>query len=278
MSASAMKLNRPGDPLEHEARVAAYYGAMGLVEKIEGDLARGGFDGADPGPDGPPLDGSFHIGGAEAVERLLDAMPPLDGRAVLDIGCGVGGAARALARRGAVARGVDLTPEFIAAARALSRMVGGDPGIFATGSALALPYRDRAFDHAVMLHVGMNIADKPRAMAEAARVLRPGGTFAIYDILRVGPGTPPDPLPWSDGSALSFPETAEAYLAAAGAHFTEAARVARAGEGVAFLETLAGPAPPRPISEAMRAKLANLLGAMRDGLLAPVELILTRRG
>jgi SAM-dependent methyltransferase len=278
MAATALTADRSPDFSEQEARVAAYYGAMGLVERIAEDLERGGFDRADAAPGGPPLYGSFHIGGAGAVERLLDAMPPLEGRAVLDIGCGVGGAARALARRGAMVRGVDLTPEFIDVARALSRMVGGDPEIFTTGSALDLPYRDHAFDHAVMLHVGMNLADKPRAMAEAARVLRPGGTFAIYDILRVGPGRLPDPLPWAEDGAMSFPETAEAYLAAAHPGFTEAGRVARAEEGVAFLEALVGPAPARPISEAMRAKLANLLGAMRDGILAPVELMLTRRG
>lgn len=259
-----------------EAEVAALYGGMGLVERIEEDLGRG-FDG-DLSPEGARLYGSFHIGGAEAVERLLDALPPLEGRAVLDIGCGVGGAVRALARRGARVRGVDLTPEFVASARALSRMVGGDPEVFAVGSALDLPYRDRAFDHAIMLHVGMNVADKPRLMAEAARVLRPGGVFAIWDILALGPGTPPGPLPWGVAGETSFPETAEAYLAAAEPWFTEAARIPRLKEGVAFLKELTGATPSRPISEPMRTKLTNLLAALRDGLLAPVELRLIRRG
>ncbi|WP_233712976.1 class I SAM-dependent methyltransferase [Amaricoccus solimangrovi] len=258
-----------------EARVAAYYGGMGLVERIEEDLGRG-FDG-DLSPEGARLYGSFHVGGAPAVERLLDAMPPLEGRAVLDIGCGVGGAVRALARRGAFARGVDLTAEFIAVARDLSRMIGADPGIFAVGGARALPYRDRAFDHALMLHVGMNIADKRGAMAEAARVIRPGGTFAIYDIMRAGPGPIAEPQPWSDGPESSFAETPEAYLAAAAPWFTEAARVERREEGVAFVAALLSPAEPRPVSEAMRGKLVNLAAAFRAGTLAPVELTLIRR-
>ena len=268
-----------------EARVAAYYGGMGLVERIVEDLERGGFDGGDPAPEGPRLYGSFHLGGAEAVERLIAAMPPLEGTAVLDIGCGVGGAVRALARRGAMVRGVDLTPAFIETARALSRMVGGDPEVFTLGSALDLPYRDRAFDHAVMLHVGMNIADKPRAMAEAARVIRPGGTFAIYDILALGPGalTSPitgpraQPMPWGEEGETSFLDTAEGYLAAAAPWFDARARIDRTGEGIAFLDPLIGPAPPRPISEAMRAKLAALSKALRAGRLAPVEMLLTRR-
>lgn len=262
---------------ELEARVAAYYGGMGLVERIEEDLERGGFDGGDPAPSGQRLYGSFHIGGAEAVERILDALPPLEGRAVLDIGCGVGGAVRALARRGAAARGVDLTPEFIGAARALSRMVGADPSIFTVGSALDLPYRDRAFDHALMLHVGMNIADKRRAMAEAARVIRPGGTFAVYDVMRLGPGAVAEPLPWSESAAISFPGTPDEYLAAAAPWFTESARTAHVGAGVAFIDTLTGPNPPRPISEPMAGKLRSLARALRDGVLAPVEIFLTRR-
>jgi SAM-dependent methyltransferase len=276
MAAKVMMAERAPDPAETETRTAAFYAGMGLVERIEQDLERG-FDG-DLSPEGARLYGSFHIGGAEAVERLLDALPPLAGRTVLDIGCGVGGAVRALARRGASARGVDLTPEFIAVARSLSRMVGGDPAIFAVASARDLPYRDRAFDHAMMLHVGMNIADKPRALAEVARVLRPGGTFAIYDVMRVGDARLPDPLPWGEDGITSFPETPEAYLAAAGADFTETSRVARAGDGITFLEALLGPTPSRPISEGMRAKLANLLAALREGVLAPVEMMLTRRG
>lgn len=260
-----------------EARVAAYYGGIGLVERVTEELERCGFDGGDPMPAGQRFDGSFHIGGAEAVERLIAAMPPLEGRSVLDIGCGVGGAARALARHGANVRGVDLTPEFIDVARALSRMIGGDPDVFTVGSALDLPYRGRAFDHAMMLHVGMNIADKRRAMSEAARVLRPGGTFAIYDILRVDPGPVDRPLPWAEDAETSFPDTPAAYLAAAAPWFDERARVERTGEGIAFLEELIGPSPLRPVSEAMRAKLCALSEAFVAGTLAPVEMILIRR-
>lgn len=261
---------------EVEARVAAYYGGVGLVERIEEDLARG-FNG-DLSPEGARLYGSFHIGGAEAVERLLDAMPPLAGQAVLDIGCGVGGAVRALTRRGALGWGLDLTPEFIAAARKLSRMIGADPAVFEVGSALALPYRDRAFDHAIMLHVGMNIADKRGAMAEAGRVIRPGGAFAIYDIMRVGAGEVTEPLPWAGEAESSFLDSPGAYATAAAPWFTEGARVTRSEEGIAFLEALTDPAEPRPISEAMREKIANLDAAFRSGAIAPVEMILTRRG
>lgn len=261
---------------EVEARVAAYYGGVGLVERIEEDLGRG-FNG-DLSPEGARLYGSFHIGGAEAVERLLDAMPPLAGQAVLDIGCGVGGAVRALARRGARAWGVDLTPDFIAAARKLSRMIGADPDVFEVGSALSLPFRDHAFDHAIMLHVGMNIADKSAAMAEAGRVIRPGGTLAIYDIMRVGPGAVTDPLPWAGDARTSFLDSPGTYATLAAPWFSEGARIARGDEGIAFLEALTDPAEPRPISEAMRAKIANLDAAFRSGALAPVEMILTRRG
>src|SRR3546814_19108763 len=73
-------------------------------------------------------------------------------------------------------------------------MVGqADRVAFRAGSALDLPFEAASFDAATLLHVGMNIPDKDRLCAEAARVLKPGGVFGVYDVMRVGDG------------ALSFP-------------------------------------------------------------------------
>src|SRR3546814_3455016 len=119
---------------------------------------------------------------------------------LLDIGCGLGGAARHFARAcGCTVTGVDLTPEYVAVAEALTRMVGqADRVAFRAGSALDLPFEAASFDAATLLHVGMNIPDKDRLCAEAARVLKPGGVFGVYDGMRVGDG------------ALTFPEIGRA--------------------------------------------------------------------
>lgn len=259
---------------ELEARVATHYGGGGITELILADLEVNGFDPATR-PAARPFE-SFHIGGAEAVEHLLDAMPDLDGAAVLDIGCGVGGTSRALARRGAIATGVDLTPEFVETARALSGLVGSQGIAFEVGSALDLPFAAGSFDHAVMIHVGMNIADKPKAMAEAARVLRPGGTFAIYDIMRIAPGELTYPLPWALDEATSFPAAPRDYLAAArAAGFAEIARATRADYGIAALGAQIENDPTGTILVGPRVgRVRNLLDEMRAGRLAPVEMVL----
>ena len=92
-------------------------------------------------------------------------------------------------------------------------------------SALALPFSDggtggeAGFDAAYVMHVGMNIADKPRMMAEAARVLRPGGKLVVYDVMTQREGPVTYPLPWSDvpeNSAVDHLSAYEAALHAAG--------------------------------------------------------------
>jgi ubiquinone/menaquinone biosynthesis C-methylase UbiE len=60
-----------------------------------------------------------------------------------------------------------------------------------------MPFPDRSFDGAYMLHVGMNIEDKEKLASEVARVLRPGSVFGIYDVMRTGPGELAYPVPWA---------------------------------------------------------------------------------
>src|SRR5690606_33691687 len=104
----------------------------------------------------------FHIGGAEATAALLDQLDIGPDTRVLDIGSGIGGPARTIAERtGARVTGVDLTPDFVETARSLTETVGLSAD-FVVGSALDLPFADAAFDLATLIHVGMNIPDKPR--------------------------------------------------------------------------------------------------------------------
>lgn len=90
-------------------------------------------------------------------------------------------------------------------ARSLARRVGlADRVTYRQGSALSLPFAPATFDGAYMLHVGMNIAEKTALFAEVKRVLKPGGVYGIYDIMREGDGDLAFPVPWATTADTSF--------------------------------------------------------------------------
>lgn len=98
----------------------------------------------------------------------------LDGRRVLDIGCGTGLLAAELAARGAKVWGVDPSEEMLEQAR---RRLGRTVGL-KRGSAEALPFRDGWFERAVLRCV-VHLVDRRRALPEVARVLGAGGRAVV---------------------------------------------------------------------------------------------------
>lgn len=94
---------------------------------------------------------------------------------VLDVGCGDGQIARALTARGSRVVGVDPTWNQISVA---ARRAGGPAYVQAGAS--PLPFADASFDAAVACLVFEHIDDLDGAIAEVARVLRPGGRFAFF--------------------------------------------------------------------------------------------------
>ena len=136
-------------------------------------------------------------------------LAPLASDHVIDVGSGIGGPSRYLAATyGCRVSGVDLTPEFVAAATGLTERVGlTDRVDFRQGSALALPFPDAGFDRAWSQNVAMNIADRPLYYSELRRVLKPGGRLAIQDVAQ-GPGGPVIfPVMWADRPEISFLRT-----------------------------------------------------------------------
>ncbi len=272
---------------EIENRVAAHYGASGLLARIDAGLRSLGLDPETITPDDlKPVD-EFHIGGAKATDELLAQVEIGPKTRVLDIGSGIGGAARRVATRfGAHVTGVDLTPEFVETATALSNRAGLSGATeFRVGSATSLPVEDGAFDLALLLHVGMNIEDKAALMREARRALRPGGTFAVYEVMRAEDPSPlPFPMPWAERPDFSFVEPLETYLAAArAAGFEVVASRKRREFAIAFFAAFRaalaekGP-PPLGLNLLMRetagAKVANMLESVTIGRIEPTELIL----
>jgi ubiquinone/menaquinone biosynthesis C-methylase UbiE len=98
----------------------------------------------------------------------------LRGRRVLDVGCGTGRLAAALAERGAKVWGVDPSEEMLARAR---QATGSGVGL-KRGSAEALPFKDGWFERLV-LRLVIHVVDRGRALPELARVLAPGGRMLI---------------------------------------------------------------------------------------------------
>ena len=109
-----------------------------------------------------------------AVPGILDALGPLQGRRLLEVCCGTGHLARAAAARGALAEGLDFSPNMVARAVALHPALS-----FHQGDAQALPFDDGSFA-AVACGFGlMHLPDADRGIAEACRVLGPGGRYAF---------------------------------------------------------------------------------------------------
>jgi ubiquinone/menaquinone biosynthesis C-methylase UbiE len=104
-----------------------------------------------------------------------------DGARALEVGCGTGAVTRALALRPETASvvGVDPSPGFLAVARELSDGIQNLE--FVVGDAKALPLEDGSFDTVIFHTTLCHVPEPDVALREAFRVLRPGGTLAVFD-------------------------------------------------------------------------------------------------
>ncbi|WP_422000358.1 class I SAM-dependent methyltransferase [Reyranella sp.] len=265
--------------------IATHYGHGALETAILDALAAAGKPaGSLTAADLAPVD-EFHIGGRRATMDLSAQIDLPRGARVLDVGSGLGGASRFFAQeRGWQVEGIDLTPEYVEVAASLSRRVGLAGSVsYRQASAASLPFAEASFDGAYMLHVGMNIADKPAVFAEVRRVLKPGAVFAIYDVMREADGDFRYPVPWASGPDANFIDTADAYrraLAAAG--FTVGAVRSRRDFALEFFrqmrERLAQGGTPAPglqivMGATAPQKAANMMTMIEQGLFAPTEMI-----
>jgi ubiquinone/menaquinone biosynthesis C-methylase UbiE len=115
------------------------------------------------------------------LDAMLEAAGPAPGRRVLDLGCGAGHTALAFAARGAEVIGLDLTPAMLAQARRLASERGLGNARFEQGDATRLPFPDASFDCVTSRLSAHHYAQPGAAVAEAARVLRPGGVLLVSD-------------------------------------------------------------------------------------------------
>ncbi len=160
------------------------------------------------------------FGVSDALAHAAQRLAPRPGERVLDIATGTGWSARNMARMGARTTGVDIAPDLLDAARALSAHLD-PPADFVEADAEALPFEDRAFDAVISTFGVIFAADHQAAARELARVCRPGGRLALIvwapegavrDFLGIigkfNPNPPPEPSPLAWGE----PDHATALL------------------------------------------------------------------
>jgi SAM-dependent methyltransferase len=113
---------------------------------------------------------------------LRDALAPRPGERMLEVGCGSGALCRLVAPHllpGGELLGVDVAPEMVAAARALT---GQQTHVrFEVGAGAALPAGDVTYDAAFGARLLLHVADPVPVVAEMVRVVKPGGRVVLMD-------------------------------------------------------------------------------------------------
>lgn len=201
--------------------VTHYGGSSDLAERIRTSLVDAGMDIERLTTRDLATVDEFHIRGRRATLELAERMALTPGSRVLDIGSGLGGPARVVAEvYGCQVTGLDLNPAFCEAAAEISQWLGlADKVRFVPGDAANPPFEPAGYDAAMSIHVGMNVADKGAFYAGARRLLKPGGIFAVYDVLQGEGGPVLFPVPWARDESISHlatPEAMRRHLSAAG--------------------------------------------------------------
>ncbi|HVH79825.1 MAG TPA: methyltransferase domain-containing protein [Stellaceae bacterium] len=208
---------------------------------------------------------TFAAATREFVEALLDAGHIGSGSTVLDLCCGTGLLAAGAAARGAVVTALDFSPAMLEVARSTQPAID-----FVEGDAETMPFAEASFD-AVVSSFGVHHVPRPdRALAEARRVLRPGGRIAFATW-----AAPEENIAW------------KLLLDAVRLHGDpEAGQMPVSGGGLGSLEAVerllseAGFAEPRaePVHREWRlAQPGDLIAALRRGTVRTAALIDAQR-
>jgi SAM-dependent methyltransferase len=181
------------------------------IEELVLDALRASDRSLDPlDPDDLAGLDEFHAlgrAGTLALASLADVRP---GQLVLDVGAGIGGPSRVLARHyGATVTALEPTRRFASLALTLTDRSGlADQVTIIEGDGRTLPFADASFDLAWTQAVWQSVEDKAAFSAQIHRVLRPGGRLALLEV--IGDGRELTyPVPWDDGPAESFVATGD---------------------------------------------------------------------
>jgi SAM-dependent methyltransferase len=164
--------------------VAGHYGRGNILNAILAALRS-----AQKGPtrlapaDLAPVD-EFHLRGREATVELAQRAQLQPGQRLLDLGCGLGGSARALAWwYGCHVHGVDLSPDRIADARHLTDLVGLTRlATFECADVMTTPLPEERFDVLWGQAAWSHLPDKAALLRKWTPALNPGGRVALEDV------------------------------------------------------------------------------------------------
>jgi SAM-dependent methyltransferase len=138
----------------------------------------------------------YHHWMAHDRARMIQRHAPIGpADRVLEIGCDTGALLRALSASGATLCGVDVNADALPACAPFDVRVG---------SAEALPFTDEEFECVVASHVIEHVGDAERMLAEAARVLRPGGALVLWYPFELFRGMTVVPELIADGRPLAL--------------------------------------------------------------------------
>jgi SAM-dependent methyltransferase len=217
----------------------------------------------------------FHAGGAQAVDRLLPSLQLTPAMTVLDVGSGLGGPARQIARTtGCSVVGVDLAPGYVEAATALTDGAGLTRQVRFFNTDVA-GFDRSAFDAACTMHTQMNVDDKKAFFTEIANRLRPSARLATFEVCRAGHDDPVLPLPWTiDGTDSFLATEADLLIAIEASGFETVEWVDETPWLLEWFQQLgvrlaaAGPAATLPaLLTDGPARMRNFAGALSNGTL-----------
>lgn len=196
-------------------------------------------------------DGYLSPGGPDEVDRVVEGLS-LEGKTILDIGCGAGGITLHLVARHGAARAIGFdveTPVIEAARRGAARQGLEDRVNFVQAPPGPLPFGDASFDVIFSKDALLHVPDKDALFAEIFRVLKPGGVFAASNWMIAHDGEPSPQM--------------KAYVAAEGLSFAMAspARYAEAMRRAGFADISVRDRNPW-YREVAREELARLKGPL----------------